>query len=437
MAKEECDILIVGGGISGLYLLYNLVKSVAKEGDRIHLYEKSTYLGGRIRTFYENGNKMEAGAARFCAKRHKKMYQLIRELKLTKYLSPGYAHIQFIPTSRKYSVDPVYIALAKQSPYDFINRVLRDVAKKRISVEDQQKDVFIDFMKQWDLLRDEEAQYLLDAFGYSGEITSMNAFNALHMFRNDLNKNYTYYSLSCGLSTLIDRMIREIRKIAKKKKIHIEIHTQCEVRNVRRSHGHDGHYQYTINDADMKYAKYVVFAIQKAALLQQPILRPIYRELRAVQSKSLCRIYMIFRDPSWFRDLSKITTDSHNRYLIPLDKERGTIMISYTDGKYADHLYKYYMKYGEEMLNTYILSSWAKTLHIDGGIERPLKTRVCYWKEGIAMWKAGVNSSHISAIVRRPMKNMFIIGENYSSNQAWIEGALETVDNILPYFKQK
>jgi hypothetical protein len=32
--------------------------------------------------------------------------------------------------------------------------------------------------------------------------------------------------------------------------------------------------------------------------------------------------------------------------------------------------------------------------------------------------------------------NLFIVGENYSLSQAWIEGGLQTVDNLINKFIQ-
>ena len=57
------DIIIIGGGISGLYCALNINKN-----KNVILFEKNNYLGGRIYTdnFTINSNKysLEAGAGR-------------------------------------------------------------------------------------------------------------------------------------------------------------------------------------------------------------------------------------------------------------------------------------------------------------------------------------------------------------------------------------
>ncbi len=454
---DHLDIAILGGGISGIYILYQLIQKYKKRKNtkekkekknskiRIHLYERNNYFGGRIHTFQKkiegHTHTFEAGAARLCKDKHLRFYRLISDLHLKKYLVPGSANIQFIPSSRKYQEDPLYASLSQKSPYDFIQKAIRKSAN--FSKSTLMKYSFIDFIKKKKILKSEEAEYLQDAFGYSGEIESMNAYNALHMFKTDLNKKYSYYSLSCGLSHVIQKMIAYIQRESKKVGFEIVLHSNCEVTNVKKiksSSSSSDLFQLSYFKKGNKsnknrvnvFAKRVIFAIQKDALLHQPILRPYRHLLNSVSAKALCRIYMIFKqeDRDWMADLSKITTNSHNRYMIPLDKKHGSVMISYTDGKYANYLQEYYQTYGKRKLISYILDSWSSTLNIH--IPKPLFTEVCYWKEGIAMWKPGKNSLEICRKIRNPIHNLYIVGENYSLNQAWIEGALQTCDAILP-----
>ena len=432
MMDKEKDLVIIGGGISGLYTLYKIIqKNKNKKKLNISLYEKNDYFGGRIYTAFYKKFRFEEGAARFCKEKHLLFYKLLTELftkdELQSYLSLGSAEIKFIPKSSNYNQN-----LIKKSPYYFINQVIKKSAV--FSYKTLIKYTFIQFVKKFKLLKNNEIRYLRDSFGYSGEINSMNAFNALHMFKSDLNKKYHYYSLKCGLSEIIKRMISYIVKNTHGSKI--EILNSHEVKKIIKNNNH-----YTCNIYDVKKkstydvkTKKVVCAIQKSALLKYPIFKPIKKELNSVEAKALCRIYMIFdKKDIWFKDYGKITSNTHNRYMIPLDKKRGSIMISYTDSNYAVALNDYYEKYGLKKLESYILSSWEQVLKIK--IPNPKFTKVCYWKEGIAMWKADVDSKKVSKKVLKPFKenNLFIVGENYSLNQAWMEGGLQTVEKIIKY----
>ncbi len=79
------DVLIVGGGIAGLYLNYKLLKN--KKYKKTLLVEKYGVLGGRIQTknlaFNNKRYSMEAGAGRFSSN-HKLLIKLIKKFNLQK-----------------------------------------------------------------------------------------------------------------------------------------------------------------------------------------------------------------------------------------------------------------------------------------------------------------------------------------------------------------
>ena len=70
---------------------------------------------------------------------------------------------------------------------------------------------------------------------------------------------------------------------------------------------------------------------------------PKFKDVEAVDNITpipLIRIYAKYpKDKSgkvWFHGLKRTITDNYIRHIIPIDYEKGLIMISYTDGKYAD-----------------------------------------------------------------------------------------------------
>ena len=74
---EKYDIIIVGGGISGLFLAYKL-KDTKQD---ILVIEKEKEFGGRVHTMYKTDYHYECGAARF-SNTHHKLITLIHELGL-------------------------------------------------------------------------------------------------------------------------------------------------------------------------------------------------------------------------------------------------------------------------------------------------------------------------------------------------------------------
>jgi len=79
------DIVIVGGGITGLYSCYSILKSFPTT--KICVIEQSGRWGGRIYTKYKDGLSFESGAGRFHSS-HKSLMGLLKELNLQKDMIP-------------------------------------------------------------------------------------------------------------------------------------------------------------------------------------------------------------------------------------------------------------------------------------------------------------------------------------------------------------
>jgi len=65
--------VIIGAGISGLYLAYKLIKVENVNPDDIVIYEKLNRIGGRVHTYNNKGFKYSVGAGRL-GKKHKIRY---------------------------------------------------------------------------------------------------------------------------------------------------------------------------------------------------------------------------------------------------------------------------------------------------------------------------------------------------------------------------
>jgi len=76
-SNYDYDIIIIGGGISGLFLTYKL----SSTGLKIIMIEGNALLGGRIKTIQRDDISFEAGSARFHSS-HTKLITLINELNL-------------------------------------------------------------------------------------------------------------------------------------------------------------------------------------------------------------------------------------------------------------------------------------------------------------------------------------------------------------------
>ena len=125
-----------------------------------------------------------------------------------------------------------------------------------------------------------------------------------------------------------------------------------------------------------------------------------------------------------------MSTNLPIKYIIPVNYEKGLIMISYTDSKFAD----YWIKQVSEGTFEDTLNKELKLLFPEIDIPKAKWFKHCPWVSGAGYWKKGydrkiIMPQMIEALGRH--KNLYICGENYSSHQAWVEGALETSEMVL------
>ncbi len=67
-------------------------------------------------------------------------------------------------------------------------------------------------------------------------------------------------------------------------------------------------------------------------------------------------------------------------------------------------------------------------------VPNPMNTYMFYWECGVGYWGIGADSEHISNQLIKPFKEIdfFVCGEHYSAkNQQWIEGALDTANEVI------
>jgi monoamine oxidase len=415
------DIIIIGGGISGLYTAYKLLQKNNKKNDnkklKILILEKNNYLGGRIKTYRTSKNSWEEGAGRFNTK-HVKLLKLIDELGLSDKIININAKIKFYP-SGKYDEKFIH-----KSPFIYINKVIE--FSKKITKEELQKLTFIELSKK--ILSPIEIKFILDSFGYYAQLIKMNSWNAIHLFENGMNPKNKFFSLMGGMDQIVSRLKDKIIELGGKIKLNTNV---TDIKYI------DKFYITTECLHKKLKACKVILAVPKPDLLLFHILKQknIQRMLNSINYKSLCRIYSIFPKDNnnnvWFNNISKLTTNNKSRYIIPINKESGLIMISYSDSKFADYWQNLYKTRGISEVNSKLKENTKKTLNIE--IPKPIFTKLSYWKCAIGFWKKNKDSQIISKKIIKPIKDidLYICGENYSETQGWIEGALETSSNVI------
>lgn len=455
------DVIILGGGIAGIYTAYKLNR--CSPHLKILLLEKENYLGGRVFTVHEGELAFEAGAGRF-ADSHRYFMALLKELKLLGKMVENGTNVAFAPAhsggATFSSVDDAGrftdgFGFESNPPPSLVNNMLtlalgpttlpnaglvaRVVAASKLESRAYlQNQSFETYAKKVLTLR--EVDFIKQSFGYYSELVIMNAYDAIQLMTL-LGPGNTFYSLKGGLSQVIDKMVADMGD-------NVRILLQHGVKKIVHVDGPQKEFEIVSENKEriIRYrGKKCVCALPKQALLALSIFNPIKKLLHAVEYGSLCRIYCKFdvnksTGEVWFHGLPKLTTNNRLRMVIPYNEKTGLIMLSYTDNKYADYWQRLYAsgdshKEGIRRVNHKLIEEIREVVGERVRIPMPKYTRICYWKHGVGYWGVGADSAAVSEKMIRPIDgvaDLYVCGENYSEKwQQWMEGALETSQRVL------
>jgi len=399
------DVIIVGGGITGLSIAYRFVESYKK----ILLIESTNNLGGRIKTINDTKNNLiyEAGAARI-SENHTKTLNLIEELDLNDQLVKLPENIDFIINNKK----------VKNTIIKLTNEVVENYNK----IKDQIKIEDINFFQLCiDTIGYDKAELFKNLFGYDAEFMKMNAKTALELFINDYGTNVNYFCLTNGLNQIISKIENIINKenyitIKKEEKL-LEVYDDKSILTDNGTYNFDN----------------LILAIPYKELKKINIFKDV-DILNSVEEIPLLRIYAKYPLDSnsevWFKNINRTITNNYIRHIIPINYEKGLIMISYIDSEYAEMWNDSIISNSKIVINR--LHKEINTLFKIKPPE-PEYTKYFYWSNGFHVWKPGYDPNKLYKEILKPFDNelIFICGEGYSKHQGWIEGALETSYDVL------
>lgn len=445
------EIIIVGGGYAGLYCALELSKNF-----KVILLDDRNYLGGRAVTYYNRDIQYENGAGRFHDK-HKLLLSLIDRYNLTKIPLSNLDNSNYYHICKHSKINKLqYI---DDTSNQSLNIKIKEIIKygKQLDKHELQSMTFQELVIKCFQSREMMIQ-LRNMFGYYAEFSIMNAYDAIRSFELDfLIKEF--YILKEGFSKLSYKMGEEIKKnggiiINNAEVIDVIYNKQSNNYNCKfiiQNNQNQYHNKYISNLKNTKkiiksnnmtikknniielISDKVIFCIKTHQLKKFKILSSLKNEINNITSSSLIRIYAIYPknkkdNKVWFHDIPKITTNHYLRQIIPINKEKGLIMISYTDNKDTNIIRT---KQKENKLKEFIRNCLID-LFPNKEIPNPKFLKIYDWKVGVHYWTTNTNSDIISKKMIKPFNNkeIYIAGEGFSQNQAWIEGALETAKKV-------
>ena len=433
---KNYDIIIIGGGISGIYTMYNLKKKYPKL--KVLLLEKDNRFGGRIYTYFEKINnetyKMDLGAGRL-GFHHEKIMNLLKELYLENEIIPITNTENYIEYDKKNNIVTDKSERKKEISdllYKFFNSSKVANLTHRFLKKLSLNELFARFFSK------EICKTIQNTFEYKCKLKYFNSDDAVYYFKHDYNKHSKFLILKNGLQTIIDGMLNKIKTnknyIFKKnqnvKKINYDM--ERNVYNIKFTSKNIKNNTYSNNSV---YSKFVICALPRKDLIKFDILSPFMRDLNSINEIAKMRIFEIYdtkTSDAWFKDLPKISTNEELQFVIPINPKSGLIMSSYNENLSTNENYwlNLYNKSKSDFKNT--LNKKLNNIFgvFNVTVPKSIYVKLHYWTMGVAAWKKNVDSNYISQKIINLLPNFYICGENYSQYQAWCEGALQTSEEV-------
>jgi hypothetical protein len=372
------------------------------------IFEKLNRIGGRIYT-YENDNfKYSVGAGRL-GKKHKYVMKLLKDFNLEN-------EIIDIKKDKLYFIDNILMnekELLKyyNSKFKSLNDLWKYALTTKTNINTKEINLHNYFST---ILSTSDVKILQKSLNYISEMYDMNAYNALNTLKKDFDvENNDFFILKSGLHIICDKLYEYLIK----NKVSINLNSDLkDIDNKKKI--------VYINNKNYKYDK-LYLTIKRNDYLQINFFKQYHDIFNSVSDGNLLRIYAKYKNV-WFKNIPKILTDNKLQFIIPIDYDNGLIQISYSDSYNAN----FWNNLENENIVKIQLNKMLKEIFPNKNIEDPEWITMHYWKAGVHFWNTGIYSKDIQNTFNNIFKkdNIYILGETYCNRQAWIDGALETVE---------
>ena len=165
------DYVIIGGGISGLYMNMKLLDKTKN----ILLLEGNNYFGGRIYQYIDSKNNLSFPAGAGFNKSHIRVIKLLKYFNLLDFRKDkgGSSDIQFIDSKNQFNDK-----FKGQNGFIYIKKVLNKMKQENKNI--LMNLTFMEYSKR--VLNDDELEFMITASGYSGQLINTNAYDAYNLF---------------------------------------------------------------------------------------------------------------------------------------------------------------------------------------------------------------------------------------------------------------
>ena len=405
----EVDVIIVGGGIAGLYCAY-LCRKYRPEW-RVLVLEKNAVVGGRMGTHSFHGVPVAMGAGIGRQKKDKRLQRLLAEMQIP---------TTTFKAANGYSAELASVCMVKKT-FLFLKKTFEETAGSSMMT-------FKDFARP--LLGAKAYKQFITCAGY----TDYERAGAADVFSHySFQDNYAEFeAIGVPWQQLLDQLVAAIGPH--------RIQTGATVVKIEEDDNSRGDYYVVATTTAAAAAMYrctkVVLAttVDVVRRLCPKDTISIYRQ---IHSQPFLRIYGKFTKQSMARmkeymlGQRTVVVSGPIHKIITMNEAAGVVMVAYTDnaGALALKKFKANTKSNRAMLCRLLeraLGAPSHSLKLVSMVD-------FYWLHGTHYYGPlrgrGTRAAFIRA-AQRPRQNFFVAGEMVSLHQGWVEGALESIDKI-------
>lgn len=426
--KNYYDIVIVGGGIAGLYSAYNILKMEPKTRVLILEAYKKKWFGGRTGTVDFYGTPIPKGAGVGRKNKDYLLIDLLKELKVP--------YSEFV--SEKLYAQTIHPPCQVKSVISLLQKALKerkDVATSTLH------PTFKQFCKP--ILGSENYNHLVTCLGYA-DYEKEDAYDVLmhYGFEDNYGKDIELKINWSKLTAKLAHFIGEKNIVFSSKVVGIKKMGSGYGSGSGSGSGSNSGFGFIIDVENGKtyISNKVIIATTIKSLVELLPKFPIYKQIKG---QNFLRVYGKFSKKSI--PIMKKYVPGYTivpgplQKLIPMNPNDGIYMIAYSDNKYATFLKKKDVLENNEENREYFCKLIAKSLGLtqqEADNLHLIAMKDFYWPIGTHYCeplntKEYKNRSTFLHYAQRPMHNMLVVGEVVSNDQGWSEGALDSVEKVV------
>ena len=395
------DVIIIGGGIAGLFAAYNITRFSPSTKFIILEKERKQKLGGRAGNEMFCGVEIVTGAGIGRKKKDVLLYRLLKELS--------------IKTS-EFTVEPKYSRTIPE--ISDIPKIMDELKKHSKGTK---PETFKALAKR--ILGQEGYNNFLITSGYT-DYENQDAQDVLHYY--GMEDNYSKYK---GFHVSWKELVWKMAEM-----IGTE-HFRFSSNVVAMTKTKSNTFQVYTGSKDYS-AKKVIVATTISGIR---LLLPEYPIFKEIEGQPFLRVYGKFLEPDIVNRFVQSTTivPGPLQKIIPINTEKGVYMIAYSDNNQAEFL-KPHLE-NTALNRKFFCQLLEKSLGIPKDSLKLSTMKHYYWDIGTHYYKPLLNKfktrKEFIEKAQHPDKNIMVVGEAVSLQQGWTEGALKSVEKVVRFIQ--